>query len=123
MRDTNNLEAVFDPVKGFLKVGKDVAGIHNVDYGDFGPHVGFAWDVLGKGKMAVRGGYSLSFDVANFGALADPYSLAHAKTGVFTQHNLGFFNDTAYSDVGNGLIVAPLTPNNAAATCFDPIHR
>src|SRR6267378_2877561 len=48
MRDTNNLEAVFDPVKGFLKVGKDVAGIHNVDYRDFAPHLGFAWDVLGN---------------------------------------------------------------------------
>jgi hypothetical protein len=123
VRDTNNLEAIFDPTKGFLKVGKDVGAIHNVDYKDFGPHLGFAWDVLGRGKLAVRGGYSLSYDVANFGALADPYSLAHAKTGVFTQANLGFFNDTAYSDVGNGVVSAPRTPNDPNATCFDPIQR
>ena len=102
VRDSNNLEAVFDPSKGFLKVGKDVGAIHNVDYGDFGPHVGFAWDVLGKGRMAVRGGYSLSYDVVNFGALASPYSFSHARTGVFTQANLGFFNDSHYSDVANG---------------------
>ena len=124
VRDTNNLEAVFDPTKGFLKIGKDVAAIHNVDYHDFGPHLGFAWDVLGKGKLAVRGGYSLSFDVANFGALADPYSLAHASTGVFTQQNLGFFNDIAYSDVGNGVVKKnPPTPIQHRATCFDPIQR
>ncbi len=125
MRDTNNLEAVFDPVKGFLKVGKDVAGIHNVDYADFGPHVGFAWDVFGNGKTAVRGGYSLSFDVANFGAFASPYSFSHARTGVFTQANLGFFNDSHYSDVANqigsgGPRDLGLTPNDPSATCYDP---
>ncbi len=123
VRDTNNLEAVFDPTKGFLKVGKDVGAIHNVDYGDFGPHLGFAWDVLGRGKLAVRGGYSLSYDVANFGALADPYSLAHAKTGVFTQQNLGFFNDSAYSDVGNNGGGSGLPPNDPTTTCFDPVQR
>jgi hypothetical protein len=122
LRDTDNQEAVFDPVRGFLKVGKDVGGIHNVDYKDFGPHAGVAWDIFGNGKTALRAGYSLSFDVANFGALASPYSFAHAHTGVFTQENLGFFDVSNASDVGGGG-GSELPPTDPGATCYDPVAR
>jgi Carboxypeptidase regulatory-like domain/TonB dependent receptor/TonB-dependent Receptor Plug Domain len=119
VRDKNNNEAIFDPVRGFLKVGKDIGGIHNVDYKDFGPHVGFAWDIFGNGKTAIRAGYSLTFDVANFGALASPYSFAHARTGVFTQASLGFFNVSNASDVGGGG-GSGLPPTDPGASCYDP---
>jgi hypothetical protein len=122
MRDKNNQEAVFDPVRGFLKVGTDVDGIHNVDYKDFGPHAGIAWDIFGNGKTALRAGYSLSFDVPNFGSFADPYTFAHASTGVFTQANLGFFNVTNYSDVALDTGLLPL-PNDPTAGCYDPVAR
>ena len=127
VKDTNNLEAIFDPVRGFLKVGKDVNAIHNVDYRDFGPHAGIAWDIFGNGKTALRAGYSLSYDVANFGALASPYSLARARTGIFTQSSLGFFNISNSGGVGGGDEESPLPPTDAGASCFntspDPLTR
>ena len=119
VRDKDNNEALFDPTKGFLKVGKDIDGIYNVDYKDFAPHAGIAWDVFGNGKTALRAGYSLTYDVANFGALADPYNFARASTGVFTQANLGFFNVINASLNGtpnsDGLL-----PTDPSASCFDP---
>jgi len=121
MRDKENKEAIFDPVRGFLQVGTDIGGIHNVDYKDFAPHAGFAWDIFGNGKTALRGGYSLTFDVPNFGAFASPYSFARARTGVFTQQNLGFFNVSNTSDVGAGLLgFDGLAPTDPAATCYNP---
>jgi outer membrane receptor protein involved in Fe transport len=123
MRDTNNIESNFIPGRGLVQVGKGISGIHNVDYNDFGPHLGFAWDIFGNGKTALRAGYSLSYDLANFGAFASPYSFAHARTGVFTQANLGFFNVNNFSDVGadSGSLLAPTQTNYTLGSgCYDP---
>lgn len=124
MRDKNNLEAEFvlGSPTGLVQVGHGINGIHNVDYGDFGPHLGFAWDILGNGKTALRGGYSLTYDVANFAALAEPSSFAKAATGVFTQANLNFFDVSNASDVGANLGGPP--PNMSdyvlGSGCYDP---
>ncbi len=124
LRDTKNLEANFVPGRGLVQVGQGISGIHDVDYHDFGPHLGFAWDVFGKGKTALRGGYSLTFDVANFGTLAAPYSFARARAGVFTEPNLGFFQIANFSDVGGGggsLKGPPLTNYTLGQGCYDPV--
>jgi hypothetical protein len=121
IRDTNDLEANFFPGRGLVQVGQGVSGAYNVDYHDFGPHAGLAWDVFGNGKTALRIGYSLTHDVANFGALASPYSLAHASAGVFTQPNLGFFDISNESDVASlGGPPPSQTDNVLGSGCYDP---
>jgi hypothetical protein len=121
IRDKNNQEANFFPDRGFIQVGHGIDGIHNVDYHDFGPHLGFSWDVFGNGRTALRGGYSLTYDVANFGALASPYSFAHAHAGIFTQPSLGNVSVANLSDVAAG--ISAVSPNDPAATCYDPNTR
>ena len=128
IRDTQNKEANFIPGRGLVQVGQGISGIHNVDYKDFGPHLGFAWDIFGNGRMALRGGYSLTFDVANFGALAAPYGFAQARAGVFTEPNLGFFQISNASEIGAGgagFAGSWEPPSNTNFTlgqgCYDPV--
>jgi len=123
MRDKDNLEANFIPSQGLVQVGHGINGIHNVDYGDFAPHLGFAWDVRGNGKTALRAGYSLTYDVPNFGAFASPYSFAHARTGVFGQANLNFFNVSNFSLVGAGSPAPNQTDYVLGSGCYDPTNQ
>ena len=85
-----------------MQVGQGINRLYHIDYKDFGPRVGFAWDIFGNGKTALRGGYSLTYDVPNFATLASPYSLAGASAGAFTQPNLGLFSVSISGDVGLG---------------------
>jgi hypothetical protein len=37
-------------------------GIWNMDKKSFGPRIGFSYDVTGKGKLAIRGGFGIGYD-------------------------------------------------------------
>ena len=112
--EKNNIGSNFFPGRGFVTLGQGIDRLYDLDKGDFGPRAGFAWDVSGNGRTALRGGYSLTYDVANFAAIAAPYSFAGARAGAFTQPNLGQFASLAV-DYTAGAGSIPETPNN----CFD----
>jgi hypothetical protein len=56
----------FDPTTGTLVLPGEAGwpkSLINTPHGDFGPRIGFAYDLKGDGKMIVRGGYGLFYYV------------------------------------------------------------
>lgn len=89
--ETHNLASTFIPGQGLVKVGQGINALYNRDMTDFGPRAGFAWDLFGNGKTALRAGYSLTYDVPTFAAVDSPYSFAGVAVGAFSQPDLGVF--------------------------------
>jgi hypothetical protein len=103
---------------GLVQVQQGFSRLYNLDLKDFGPRGGVAWDVFGNGKTALRVGYAMAYDVANFAAISAPYSFQGARAGAFTNSNLGVFSVTAD---GNGDASRPtLFQAFNANTCYNP---
>src|SRR3984893_2094825 len=114
--ERQNRGANFFPNRGLVQLGQGIDRLYNRDLGDFGPRAGFAWSIFKNGKTLLRGGYSLTYDVANFGSIAVPYALARARAGAFTQPNLGSFSVS----ISGG---ASVTQTDPTATCYDPVAQ
>lgn len=106
----------FFPDQGLVKLGTTIPRLYGLDYHDFGPRAGLAWDVFGNGKTALRIGYAMTYDVANFSAISAPYSFHGARAGAFTNANLGVFSVTADGAADPTRIFEAQGPS----TCYDP---
>ena len=101
---------------GLVRVQQGFPRLYNLDLRDFGPRAGLAWDIFGNGKTALRIGYSMTYDVANFAAISAPYVFQGARAGAFTNSNLGVFSVTADGNADTSVLFEPFGPN----TCYNP---
>ena len=135
MKDANNNFGSFDPALGMVQQGHGIDSAWKGDHRAFGPRLGFAYDVNGKGSTVVRGGASLIHSswvlttfLGEFGLQNDSgTSLAAVPTGALITCNLtGVAGVSPCPASGGGTITlqsATLAPNQicwdhaSAATC------
>lgn len=87
IKEAHNRLGNFDPTSatGLIQVGiNGVSRPYNSDGKNFGPRLGFAWDVTGKGSTVVRGGGGLIYETVNwesFLAFNNSFGLSNVPTG------------------------------------------
>lgn len=103
--ESNNLGGNFFVSQGLVPLGPNLNRIYNRDFHDFGPRAGLAWDIFGNGKTALRLGYSLTYDVPNFGSI-------HAPRAIFSRNQAGAYTNPTQGNFSvrlNGSAANPIT--------------
>ena len=109
MKEAHNLLGNFDPNSktGLIQAGMNgVSGPYNPDHNDFGPRLGFAWDVNGKGTTVIRGGAGLVYETVNWEAML-AFNNAFGLGNVPTAATIDAAGDTAGGTITAGNLSIP----------------
>ena len=81
---------VIDALLGNPTIDFVPGGMYNPDRNNWAPNVGFAWDVFGDGRTAVRGGYSIAY--ANDNHINSAWGTYTANNGLSNNLNAANLN-------------------------------
>ena len=130
-QEAHDLLGNFDPNVGLVQVGHQISSLYNPDHSNFGPRLGFAWDIGGNGRTVLRGGGGLIYETVNWqsfiafnnafgpGSVPTGAEISPGETsgGTITTGNVtvkNFLNYPTTWDAANGPLYGGSTVN-----CFD----
>jgi len=111
-QEANNLLGNFDPNApfGLVQVGHGISNLYNPDHTNFGPRMGFAWDIGGNGRTVLRGGGGLIYETVNWQSFV-AFNNAFGPGSVPTGAPLDAAGDVA---VQGGITTGNVTVKNIA---------
>ncbi|MGH9830753.1 MAG: TonB-dependent receptor domain-containing protein, partial [Blastocatellia bacterium] len=90
--------------------------IYDPDYKNVGPHLGFAWDPFGDGKMSVRAGYGIYYDTILGSVVSQSRNIFPTEVPInadptFLGFNVFNLNNPVFVKRGNIPLILPGTQN------------
>lgn len=127
VQERNNLLGNFDPNVGMVQVGKQIGSLYQPDHKNFGPRVGFAWDVLGNGSTVLRGGAGVMYEAVNWQSFI-AFNNAFGPGSVPTAGIIDATGGTSGGTIDTGNITVfpgfpwdngPVYGNNSTINCYN----
>jgi hypothetical protein len=118
VQEAHDLLGNFDPNVGMVQVGHQISNLYNPDHTNFGPRLGFAWDIGGNGRSVLRGGGGLIYETVNWQSFI-AFNNAFGPGSVPTGAPIDAAGDTSGGTITTGNVTVK---NFLSGTTWDPAN-